>query len=693
MLKTPRTLSSPKTPTFSHSSTKSVIIQIHSAHNVPKADPTGLSDPYCVVGYQKLSSKGIPKDKKYKTDICHENLNPCWKQTFLLQNIVDESDIKFSVFDWDNIFKFSSDDFLGEFHLKIKDIPMNEKKIWKVPLFDNTKAAGELVFVTYALDSKETTKMKEKEYKQKVQVTENEIQIPQMINKYHNRLEITIMKTSNFISEKEKRNIFAQVKVGKQMLETPVYKSKGNPQWNTQLTFQFKTSNKVTIALRDWKMLSSNEPLGSSSVTLTDIKDGIEIEKQLDISGINQNGKLHCKIKVTRFTNITETIPLESERECGEDEWCKHNIQFFESFIGKPKINDIISFQQEENAEKYDFETKKDDITNIISDEEFGFNYNYFEKPIIEGILTSQNKTAYYNTIQTSIGHILLVVGDAIDGLHKAVSMTKLGRVKLYINNMKSIDKEIMNLYGLKKEEVKMKELQTDIWNELKEFELNDRQPQYKFGLVYAQKNQTTEREFLANVETSKECEEFYNLIGTRIQLKGYTGYNGRLDVSNGRTGEYSITTKYRNNDIMFHVSTMLYHDEKDPQFIAKKRHIGNDVIVIVFKEVNEKGTDTIKLDSFMSHYNHIYFIVTPLIINNEKVYRVTVCCKKPVQAFLPRFPEEQYFKRDEQFVDWLLCKCINGERAALESAQFVKAPRVVNEGFLERVLKDVDKK
>ena len=55
------------------------------------------------------------------------------------------------------------------------DIPLNEKKIWKVPVVDNFKSAGELTFVTFSLSREDSVKYKEKELKEKVQVTQNEI--------------------------------------------------------------------------------------------------------------------------------------------------------------------------------------------------------------------------------------------------------------------------------------------------------------------------------------------------------------------------------------------------------------------------------------------------------------------------------------------------------------------------------------
>jgi hypothetical protein len=54
----------------------------------------------------------------------------------------------------------------------------------------------------------------------------------------------------------------------------------------------------------------------------------------------------------------------------------------------------------------------------------------------------------------------------------------------------------------------------------------------YKFGILYAKKNQTTENEFFRNQKESKSFREFLEWIGTIITLKGWEGeYTGGLDV------------------------------------------------------------------------------------------------------------------------------------------------------------------
>ena len=44
-----------------------------------------------------------------------------------------------------------------------------------------------------------------------------------------------------------------------------------------------------------------------------------------------------------------------------------------------------------------------------------------------------------------------------------------------------------------------------------------------------------------------------------------YSLYRGGLDVTNNQTGEHSIHTEFK---VMFHVSTLLPHDQGDTQYV-----------------------------------------------------------------------------------------------------------------------------
>ena len=77
-------------------------------------------------------------------------------------------------------------------------------------------------------------------------------------------------------------------------------------------------------------------------------------------------------------------------------------------------------------------------------------------------------------------------------------------------------------------------------------------------------------------------------------------------------TGTHSIYTEVEGYDVMFHVSTMLEHSN-DEQQINKKRFIGNDIVIILFKEGNTKI-----VPKFRSHFNRKwrsrYFLSVNLI-------------------------------------------------------------------------------
>lgn len=48
-------------------------------------------------------------------------------------------------------------------------------------------------------------------------------------------------------------------------------------------------------------------------------------------------------------------------------------------------------------------------------------------------------------------------------------------------------------------------------------------------------------------------------------------------------TGRFSVYTIYEGHEIMFHVSTMLPYSKDNKQQVERKRHIGNDIVNIIF--------------------------------------------------------------------------------------------------------------
>jgi len=50
-------------------------------------------------------------------------------------------------------------------------------------------------------------------------------------------------------------------------------------------------------------------------------------------------------------------------------------------------------------------------------------------------------------------------------------------------------------------------------------------------------------------------------------------------------TGEYSIYTKFQDIEIMFHVATYIPFTLEDRQQVERKRHLGNDIVVLIFRD------------------------------------------------------------------------------------------------------------
>jgi len=122
------------------------------------------------------------------------------------------------------------------------------------------------------------------------------------------------------------------------------------------------------------------------------------------------------------------------------------------------------------------------------------------------------------------------------------------------------------------------------------------------------------------------------DLLGEKIELLGWPHHSGGLDTQSmtefaclslsfacnrssnpinryaeGRSGTHSIYTRWKEEEIMFHVSTLLPLYKKDPQQLERKKHIGilscaslhpfffseklfvvrsgNDRVVIIFKD------------------------------------------------------------------------------------------------------------
>ncbi|XP_051528139.1 signal-induced proliferation-associated 1-like protein 2 isoform X1 [Myxocyprinus asiaticus] len=192
---------------------------------------------------------------------------------------------------------------------------------------------------------------------------------------------------------------------------------------------------------------------------------------------------------------------------------------------------------------------------------------------------------------------------------------------------------------------------------------------QHKVGILYCQAGQSTEEEMYNNESGSPALDEFLDLLGQRVRLKGFSKFRAQLDNKTDSTGTHSLYTTYKDFELMFHVSTMLPYTPNNRQQLLRKRHIGNDIVTIIFQE---PGAFPFTPQNIRSHFQHVFIIVKVHNPCTEQVcYSVAVARSKDVPAFGPLIPKGVMFPKSAVFRDFLLAKVINGENAAHKSEKF----------------------
>ncbi|XP_071244497.1 signal-induced proliferation-associated 1-like protein 2 isoform X4 [Salvelinus alpinus] len=192
---------------------------------------------------------------------------------------------------------------------------------------------------------------------------------------------------------------------------------------------------------------------------------------------------------------------------------------------------------------------------------------------------------------------------------------------------------------------------------------------QHKVGIMYCQAGQSTEEEMYNNESASPALEEFMELLGQKVRLKGFTKYRAQLDNKTDSTGTHSLYTTYKDYELMFHVSTLLPYTPNNRQQLLRKRHIGNDIVTVIFQE---SGALPFTPKNIRSHFQHVFIIVRVHNPCTENVcYSVAVTRSKDVPAFGPPIPQGVLFPKSAMFRDFLLAKMMNGENAVHKSDKF----------------------
>jgi len=99
----------------------------------------------------------------------------------------------------------------------------------------------------------------------------------------------------------------------------------------------------------------------------------------------------------------------------------------------------------------------------------------------------------------------------------------------------------------------------------------------------------------------------------------------------------------------MFHVSVLLPFTANEEQQVSRKRHLGNDIVLILFFE----SDCSLKFDPriIRSVFNHVFFVIQKdqeLSTKDRTFYRVEITAKEGVLKFKPSVPENFIIEKDE---------------------------------------------
>ncbi|KAG5872145.1 hypothetical protein JTB14_037387 [Gonioctena quinquepunctata] len=275
--------------------------------------------------------------------------------------------------------------------------------------------------------------------------------------------------------------------------------------------------------------------------------------------------------------------------------------------------------------------------------------------------------------------------------LCRAILFKKTGAQKISLpitqNKVLTVKQILSNFPNMDKVEKGPKEIfSPDIQKDLLLLEEQEGSVNFKFGVIYMKQGQTSDDEILSNENGSYRFEQFLSLLGDKIKLRGWDKYRGGLDIKGDMTGKFSVYTIYEGHEIMFHVSTLLPYSRDNRQQVERKRHIGNDIVNIVFVEAQddaEGAHSQFNPTCIKSQFTHVFAVVT---VDNDNQYRLSVFSDEAVPLFGPGLPCPPVFTDPYLFREFLLVKLINGEKATFETPTFSRK----RQRTLDMLIKDL---
>ena len=150
----------------------------------------------------------------------------------------------------------------------------------------------------------------------------------------------------------------------------------------------------------------------------------------------------------------------------------------------------------------------------------------------------------------------------------------------------------------------------------------------HAFGVIYMDHGQTTERDLLSNTGGSERYNRFLCGLGEFIDLSFSDRY--QLWVAGLQNDDCRYTFHWQDDitQVVFHVATFMSNLPHDPSCTNKKRHIGNDNVIIIYKD----STRPYPLGLITSEKTLVEIVIEPLPCQLNKI---TVLYKEEIEGIL----------------------------------------------------------
>ena len=248
-------------------------IKVISGSNIPVADATGLSDPFCVL---ELKNR---KDER-KTEIKKQTLNPVWNQTFQFKVLSYNTDVFIlSLYDYD---KYSKNDLLGKWTKTISTIMPGV-------VYEESVKAGGNILIKYQLACPNQPKW------------ENKQNLPLILN-------IRAIESKEFPNNAGKTDPYLELyyKDDINKIKTRTLNNTMTPQWFQDFKFYITDINEpFMIKLWDENDLMKNSALSEAAIDLSkEFKLNYIYDDWYNMTPLGSykiGGKVRLEIQITEY--------------------------------------------------------------------------------------------------------------------------------------------------------------------------------------------------------------------------------------------------------------------------------------------------------------------------------------------------------------------------------------------------------